>query len=241
MFPSLGISWSKNQNWSNIMTECLNKARDARLRDFYAAFVLEANLRIGEVPFVALDFETTGLNPITDDIVSIGLVPFDLRKIYCSRACHWLIHPRQPLAERSVVVHGITHSKISEAPDLDRILGEVLTSLSGKMIVVHYNRIEREFFNRALMARLDEGISFPLIDTMAIEASLLRGCMRNFWARVRREKPLSLRLGNCRARYSLPPYQAHNALADAIATAELFQAQVVHHFSAETTLAELWI
>jgi len=241
MFSFCGSNQQRKLNWPDIMAERRDKVRDPRLREFYAAFVLEKNMPIEAVPFVALDFETTGLNPITDDIVSIGLVPFDLRRVYCSRASHWLIQPRQPLAERSVVVHGITHSAISEAPDLERILGEVLTCLAGKMIVVHYNRIEREFLNRALMTRLNEGIRFPVIDTMVIEACLHRRRIKNFWMRLRRGKPVSLRLPNCRERYNLPPHQGHNALADAIATAELFQAQVAHHYSGSTTLAELWI
>lgn len=241
MFPSIGINQTEDQNWPQIMAECRENVRDSRLRKFYAAFDLEKNLPIKTVSFVALDFETTGLNPMTDDIVSIGLVPFDLRRVYCSQVSHWLIRPRQSLAAGSVVVHGITHSKISEAPDLQRVLGEVLTCLSGKMIVVHYNRIEREFLNRALMTRLNEGIRFPVIDTMAIEASLHRKRIKNFWMRLRGEKPVSLRLANCRQRYGLPPHQGHNALADAIATAELFQAQVAHHYSGSTALAELWI
>jgi len=241
MCPSCEVSPQGKRNWPDIMAECRKNVRDSRLREFYTAFDLGKTDQIETVRFVALDFETTGLNPITDDIVSIGLVPFDLRRVYCSQASHWLIHPRQPLAERSVVVHGITHLEISEAPDLDRILGEVLTCLAGKMIVVHYNRIEREFLNRALMTRLNEGICFPVIDTMAIEASLYRGRIRNLWRRLRSEKKISFRLANCRERYNLPPHQAHNAIADAIATAELFQAQVAHHFSGSTTLAELWI
>jgi len=241
MLPSSGINRAKKLDWPKIMDKCRENARDLRLLEFYTAFVLEKNLSIDKVPFVALDFETTGLNPMSDDIVSIGLVPFDLRRVYCSQAFHWLLRPRQPLAEGSVVVHGITHSSISKAPDLQRILGEVLRCLSGKMIVVHYNPIEREFFNRALMTRLNEGIRFPVIDTMAIEASLHRKRIKNFWKRLRGEKPASLRLANCRQRYNLPVHQAHNALADAIATAELFQAQVAHHYSGSTRLAELWI
>jgi len=241
MCPSCEIKPPGKLNWPDIMAECLKNVRDSRLQEFYAAFDLKRNQQIETVPFVALDFETTGLNPITDDIVSIGLVPFDLRRVYCSRTSHWLIHPRQPLAERSVVVHGITHSEIREAPDLECILGEVLTCLAGKMIVVHYNRIEREFLNRALMTRLNEGIRFPVIDTMAIEAWLHRRRIKSFWRRLRSEKSVSLRLANCRERYNLPPHQVHNAIADAIATAELFQAQVAHHFSGTTTLAELWM
>ena len=67
------------------------------------------------------------------------------------------------------------------------------------------------------------GISpdFPVIDTMKIARQWFE----------RRNKEISqgdLRLFNLRKRYGLPSYQAHNALSDAIATAELLQAQIEH-------------
>lgn len=241
MFKSLRNGRKVTTNWPAVMEKCRESSKDRRLEAFYSSFQLEWTLPIEKVPFVALDFETTGLDPFHDDIVSIGLVHFDLRRVYCKQGSHWLICPRQPLTESSIVIHGITHSEIREAPDLLTILEDLLAALSGKMIVVHYNRIERQFLNSALLARLGEGIHFPVIDTMNIEACLTRKCVKKFWNRMKREKLGSLHLGACRERYGLPPYQAHHALADAIATAELFQAQVAHHYSARTCLAELLV
>ena len=42
-------------------------------------------------------------------------------------------------------------------------------------------------------------------------------------------------------RYGLPHYAGHNALIDAIATAELLQAQVQHHFGTDTPIGDLWV
>jgi DNA polymerase III subunit epsilon len=241
MSPSLASILQNKKNWQEIMKVCRENARDPRLREFYGAFTLKNDQPIDTVDFVALDFETTGLNLDSDGIVSIGLVPFSYQRVYCNKASHWLLQPRQHLAEHSVVVHGITHSAISDAPDLELVLEDVLKCLAGKMIVVHYNCIERDFLNRTLMTRLNEGIQFPVIDTMAIETSLYKNQGKNILSWLRRERPVSLRLVDCRARYNLPSHQAHNALADAIATAELFLAQVAYHYSGSTTLEELWI
>ncbi|MDZ7811219.1 MAG: hypothetical protein U5L11_15760 [Arhodomonas sp.] len=52
--------------------------------------------------------------------------------------------------------------------------------------------------------------------------------------------PVSIRLNDSRARYGLPPYHAHHALVDALATAELFQAQIAAYYSPETPVGELW-
>lgn len=228
-------------DWPAILANHQKDAKDPLLKMFFDRAITDKDLPLAEVPFVALDFETTGLDPQADDIVSIGTVPFNLNRVYCQRATHWLVKPRQPLEEDSVIIHGITHSDILKAPDLRDVLAEVLSSLAGKMVVVHYHRIEREFLDRAVSIRLGDNIVFPVIDTMVLEAAVHRKRNRKFWKMLRSKKQISIRLANCRERYGLPPYQAHHALSDAMATAELFQAQVAHHYSERTTLAELWV
>ncbi|HAS3970887.1 TPA: 3'-5' exonuclease, partial [Vibrio cholerae] len=39
----------------------------------------------------------------------------------------------------------------------------------------------------------------------------------------------------------LPPYSPHHALTDAIATAELFQAQCAYHLPPHTAIQSLWL
>lgn len=190
---------------------------------------------------LAIDFETTGLDASQHSIVSIGLVPFTLDGIQLSQAKHWVVRPKLPLHQTSVTIHGITHSDIDEAPDLEEILGELFSYLNGRIPVVHYRNIERSFLDVALRWRLGEGIRFPVLDTMAIEAHLHPDRNPSRWQRLMGKKPVSIRLADSRLRYGLPHYAAHNALIDAIATAELLQAQVLHHFSRETRVADLWL
>ncbi|SDI75040.1 DNA polymerase-3 subunit epsilon [Ferrimonas sediminum] len=229
------------QDWEARFAEQAKTARDGRLKHYFRAGLVPAATPLAEVPFVALDFETTGLDAENDSIISIGLVPFDLNRVYCRQACHWLVSPRSPLQEDSVVIHGITHSDLSDAPDLRRILHQVLDALAGKVVVVHYRNIEREFLDKALMTRLGEGIAFPMVDTLQIESDLQHSKRQWSWRRLLgREKNESVRLGSSRSRYGLPVYQPHHALTDAIATAELFQAQVAHHFSPDLPIGQLW-
>jgi DNA polymerase-3 subunit epsilon len=56
----------------------------------------------------------------------------------------------------------------------------------------------------------------------------------------RKPEPVSIRLADSRARSRLPRYRAHHALTDALATAELLQAQLAHRFAPETPLRQLW-
>jgi DNA polymerase-3 subunit epsilon len=151
-----------------------------------------------------------------------------------------VVKPRARLSTESVVVHGITHSEIAAAPDLSQILDQLLEQLRGRVGVVHHRGIERSFLNAALQARIGEGIEFPVIDTMELEARLHRRKPLSLWDRLRGRRPLSIRLAQSRERYHLPHYRPHHALTDALACAELLQAQVADRFSVDTPVGELW-
>ena len=229
------------KDWSRYLSSCASECRDPRLKTFYGTPLPAAETPIRKVPLMALDFETTGMDPEHNGIVSIGMVPFTLERIHVSRRRYWIVRPREELREESVVIHHITHSEIQEAPDLETILGDVLETLAGHVPVVHYHRLERPFLDQAIRARLKEPLLFPMIDTMLIEAMRYRASWR---ARLRRwvgMEPESIRLQESRARYGLPAYSGHHALTDALATAELFQAQMAWRFSPETPLSDLWV
>ncbi|MCG7499637.1 3'-5' exonuclease [Vibrio sp. Of7-15] len=215
-------------------------ASHACLQEFYATPIPTADTPLEEIEFLAMDFETTGLDPKKDDIITIGVVPFTLNRIFINRAQHWTVRPRQQLAEDSVVIHGITHSDILDAPDLSDVFEHILKAMSGHITVVHYKRIEREFFDRALKTRIQEGIEFPVIDTMHLESKIQQKEAGGLWNKLKGKKSESVRLGKTRTRYGLPAYTPHHALTDAIATAELLQAQIAHHFDAKLPIRDFW-
>lgn len=228
-------------DWPTFFRTLQENAQDERLKAYYAAPMVSGDTPLCDVPFVALDFETTGLDPKKHEIISIGLVPFTLQRIRCRESAEWFVNPKRPLNEESVVIHGITHSTLENAPDLLKILEEVLNALAGKVVVVHYHKIEREFMAAALQSRLGERIHFPVVDTMAIESAIQQRDHGGFLKRMRGIRPNSVRLGRSRTRYGLPAYHPHHALTDALATAELLQAQIAYHFSPDTPLSEIWL
>ncbi|UXI03996.1 3'-5' exonuclease [Photobacterium sp. TY1-4] len=228
-------------DWPTFFAMLADQAKDRRLQNYYSAGMVSGDTPLKEVPFVALDFETTGLDPKKDEIISIGLVPFDMHRIRCRGSAQWVVNPNRPLEEESVVIHGITDSDVSSAPELLRVLEEVLSALAGKIVVVHFRQIEREFMNSALKARLNEGIQFPVVDTLAIESAVQHREFGGLWNKLKGKKPGSVRLGRARQRYGLPVYPPHQALTDALATAELLQAQIAYHFDPDTPIADLWL
>ena len=229
-------------DWSQRFSILAETARDPRLKAFYAQGVPSGDTPLQNVPMAALDVETTGLDPLQDEIVSIGVVPMTVTHIQASASRYWVVRPTVELTSESITIHAITHSQIEAAPDLDAILDELLQALAGRIVVVHCRDIERGFLHAALKARIGEGIEFPVIDTMELEARLHRR-PPSLLARLlgKPTKAASIRLDASRARYRLPRYRAHHALTDALATAELLQAQVAHRFSPQTPLRELWL
>lgn len=232
----------KALDWPAQLRALAARAQDSRLKAFFSAPMVDADTPLSAAPLLAMDIETTGLDPQRDGIVSIGLVPMSLQRIRASESRHWLLKPRVALGADSVTIHGITDSSVAQAPDLLEVLGEVLDAIAGVIVVVHCRAVERQFLDHALRSRIGEGISFPVIDTMELEARFRPAARGGLFGRLfgQRAAPLSIRLADCRQRYGLPRYRPHHAMTDALAAAELLQAQISHHFSPEVPIGQLW-
>lgn len=63
---------------------------------------------------------------------------------------------------------------------------------------------------------------------MAFERRFVRKGDKSFWHILLGRKQASLRLVDSRARYHLPYYRQHHTFIDALACAELLQAQCEH-------------
>ncbi|KAA0020770.1 3'-5' exonuclease [Salinicola corii] len=226
--------------WPDYMASRAQQAREPRLVSFFAGGTLDPDTPIGEAPLVAMDFETTGLDSSRHDIVSVGVMPFTLSRIRPADGRYWVLSPRRKLSGESVAFHHITHAEVADAPDFSAIIDDLLASLAGRLVVVHYRQLERAFLDAAIRERLGDGLLMPMIDTMSLEARIHR---QSWWARLRRwaGRPMaSIRLHESRQRYHLPAYTGHHALIDSLATAELLQAQILYHYDWETPVGALW-
>lgn len=179
-------------------------------------------VRMDEAELVALDFETTGLDPQRDHVIAAGWVLVRGGRIVMATARE--VRARHASAAgvgQSAVIHGILDSDLDDADGVEALLETLLPELAGRAIVAHAASIERGFL-AALLRRLG-GVPMPnpFIDTLALERRLIEGA----GGRVR-ELHGDLTLDACRARRGLPGHQRHSAGADAIATAELLLAQV---------------
>ncbi|GHF89289.1 exonuclease domain-containing protein [Thalassotalea marina] len=206
-------------------------APEGPLKDFLATPFPDLSCPVNELPLVAVDFETTGLDAVADKLLSVGFCQLESGLINLGSSFHQIINTKQKLKPENVVVHHITDEQQQQGLPLEEVVEDLLKALAGKVMLVHFNQIERHFLQQACLELY--GVKPPLlmIDTLLI-------AKRRLDQRDVAYDPSELRLTNQRSYYQLPHYAAHNALSDAVATAELFLAQTTH-LSKDTTLSSL--
>jgi DNA polymerase-3 subunit epsilon len=195
----------------------LKRAEPGPLRDFLATPFPSKDLACRATPIVALDLETTGLDPKRDNILSIGLVDVRELAVRLDTAWHQVVQIEHPLREDSVIIHEITDDAAAAGRPLDEVLPRLLEKMAGCVMLVHYKNIEQNFLDAACRRLYGAPFVIPTIDTLALALRVYQ--RTNYTVQTG-----DLRLFNLRPRYNLPRYKAHNALSDALATAELFLA-----------------
>lgn len=176
-----------------------------------------ANQNCFKADYLVIDLELTGLNAKQDEIVSIAWVPICHQRIQVGN-CHHFINNQVSNLNQSPIYHGIDSDSLAEGIPLNDALKVLNEVLDDKILVFHNQELDWSFlrvaFNKAGLLHKPLGI----LDTMQIEHKRL----------ARQGQVIaqdSLTLATCRQRYRLPEYACHNALTDAMATAELFLAQ----------------
>jgi DNA polymerase-3 subunit epsilon len=174
-----------------------------------------------DVEFLAVDLETTGLDPRRDDILSVGYVIVQGNRIDLGGARHRLVRTARAIPEASAIIHQITDDQAAQGGLLDDVLAELLEVLAGKVMIAHHATVEKGFLADACQRVYGVNLPVSTVDTQVL-------AKRSFERRHIAYKGGDLRLHALSERYNLPRYSAHNALSDALGAAELFLAQVAH-------------
>lgn len=199
----------------------LTKAPKGPMKDFLSVAFPDNNLPLDQISILAVDFETTGLDSNKDQLLSIGYVEIKQGKVLLSTATHIIIKCEQDLSADNVAIHQITDQEKDEGVPLVEAIEQLLTDLAGKVMLAHYAKIEKTFLNQACLQCFGSSPIYPILDTLAIAKKRLDKTNQAY-------DPSQLRLGALRDSFLLPTHYAHNALNDAVATAELILAEVTH-------------
>ena len=193
------------------------RAPDGPLKAFLEAPVPGPKTRADELSLLAVDFETTGLNPDTDRLLTIGFVPVERGEIVLSGAGHLIVAQPGEVGQ-SAVVHGVTDDVLASGVPLEQALSVLLEALTGRVLLAHHAVIEEGFTAAACREVFGVAPRFTTVDTMTLQAKVLR-------VDADTAPQGSLRLARARRHHGLPRYRSHHALTDALACAELYLAQ----------------
>jgi len=177
-----------------------------------------------EAEFASLDFETTGLDLERDHVVSFGVVPIRGGRIVVGEAVHQLVEPMAPPSRLSVAVHGIRPLDLANAPPLEQVSEALGGALDRRYLLVWYADVELAFLRR-IFGGSARAWSRRTVDVRSL-ALLAEGGGEN-----------GLGLGSCAERYGVPVASPHEALDDALVTAQLFL--VLAHRLGLRTVADL--
>ena len=209
---------------------------DGPLKDFLATPQPSPRTLLSELPALAVDMETTGLDPRAGAILSIGWVPLDGLTILVGGAGHVLVSGEE-LGEagvgQSATIHGLTDDRLSAGVPLAEAVEMLLAELRGRALVAHHAAMETGFLGAACQRLWGVRPDVVTIDTMRLQQRIVAP---GFDDEPRRD---DLRLWSARARFGLPTSMAHDAVHDALSAAELYLAQVAELDLAHETLKQV--
>lgn len=156
--------------------------------------------------YVALDLETTGLNPKQDKIIEIGMVK--VRSGETIGQMETFVNPGRLLEERITVLTGIEDKQLSDAPDITEVMPEALRFIGDDILIGHRVLFDYSFVKKAAV---NQRFAFEKkgIDTLKLARDFLPDLE-------------SRSLAFLCEHYGIE-HNAHRALADAKAASDLYQ------------------
>jgi DNA polymerase III epsilon subunit family exonuclease len=154
---------------------------------------------------VFLDFETTGLDPGNNHIIEIGALKMDEEGY--DHTYQTLIKPPVPIGSEITRITGITDEMVENSPNIEPCLQKLIEFIGDAKLVAHNADFDMPWLALNALRNNIELKNNKVICTLK-------------WAKLYNEPRASLTA--LTKKYSIPQQNAHRALADAIATRELF-------------------
>ena len=171
---------------------------------------------IDRVRFVALDSETTGLNPETDRLITIGAVAVQNGDIVLEDSFEAMLRVERNTA--AVAVHGITREETRGGLDEPEAVRRFLGYLRDGVIVGHHIGHDISTLNAACRRHWGFEIRNRSLDTMDLTLHLERS-----GAFADRERIREFTLDRLCDMFGVIPHDRHTAGGDAFITAQVFQ------------------
>lgn len=170
---------------------------------------ITAATRLADLPALALDTETTGLDPVRDRIVSLGAVRLRGAELQRSEVLDLLINPERKIPAASTAVHGISDRMVLEAPAYAEVAPKVMAALTGVALIGHHT-----VFDLAVLRRASTAIGIDWQDPPWLDTALLYSALH--------PEARMFDLDAVAEHVGVAVHGRHTALGDALATAEIY-------------------
>lgn len=164
---------------------------------------------LAEMAYTVFDTETTGLEPSNgDEIIQIGATRIINNRLLRKECFNQFVDPGFPLRAESTAIHGITDDMLRGQPAIDMVLPAFHQFCEETVLVAHNAAFDMRFLQLKEDAT---GVCFrqPVLDTLLLSAAL-------------HPNQESHKLDSIAERLGIQIISRHNALDDAIATAQVF-------------------
>jgi DNA polymerase-3 subunit epsilon len=161
---------------------------------------------------LCVDVELTGLDPETDEVIAFGAVPVEGGRIRAAGAIESMVAPARPHGGAEEI-HGILPHDLDGAPPIEQALAPLAAAIAGTTPIAHAAWVERAFLGPALR-RAGGRLPRHLIDTAMLYRLL--GVVRDG------RDPGYRTLAQITEALGLPSHHPHQALGDALTTAQVF-------------------
>jgi len=130
----------------------LRTAAPGPLRDFLVVAPPGPETPLTDLALLAVDIETTGLDPRRDRVLSIGWLPVDGGRVRLGGAGRVVVRDGGGAAGvgQSATVHGLTDDRLSGGVPLEDAVACLLAALTGRVLLAHFAQIETGFLNKGI-------------------------------------------------------------------------------------------
>ena len=163
-----------------------------------------------EVPnnFVVFDIETTGLDPMFDEIIEIGAIKVKDGKVIDTFST--FIKPEYKISEFITELTGITNDMVKDAPKIEEILPKFITFIKDDILVGHNVNFDINFIYDNLVKLEQEPLKNNFVDTLRLSRRLLPNLQHH-------------RLVDLTEYYKINNSGSHRAIRDIEMTLEVFK------------------
>lgn len=205
------------------------QAQRSPLAALYEQSLAQPSNLFSEQDFLVVDCEMSGLDAKNNELLSLGWVRITQGQIDYQSRKHVLIHSHAGVGD-SINIHGLCDQRLAGASSASMALSLLAKHIDGAVLVFHHALLDIAFIQRYAQESFACPMIFAYVDTLALEQKRL----------AQQGQSAALQLAACRERYHLPSAFQHNAMFDALATAELLLAQYAHMKGRrDLTLSEL--